>query len=221
VQRSRVRSIEQSRQIVSAARRLITERGDQWTTQDLAREAGVAVQTFYRYFGGKDQLLLAVIEDLITESVEEYARAARKLKDPLARLRSHVTVVFSSFDHSNLAAERFITAQHWRLHQLYPRELEEAVSPYTNLVADGIRSAEAAGLLVVGDADWAAQFVARLVMVEHHYYAFAEAEASMAEIAERIWQFCLTGLGVTKAVGTLPEPTTQRSSRARAASGRA
>jgi AcrR family transcriptional regulator len=208
-----VRSIEQSRQIVSAARRLILERGEQWTTQDLAREAGVAVQTFYRYFGGKDQLLLAVIEDLMTDSVAQYEVAGRKLKDPLDRLRSYVTIVFASFDDGNLAATRFITAQHWRLHQLFPQELELAISPYTALLADGIRNAQEAGRVAVTDADWAAQFVARLVMVEHHYYAFAEREASMAEIAERIWEFCLVGLGaVAPARVVAPRPRAPRPS---------
>ena len=60
VQRSRARQIEQAQAIVAAARRLIAERGDQFTTQELVKEARVSLQTFYRIFGGKDQLLLAV-----------------------------------------------------------------------------------------------------------------------------------------------------------------
>ncbi|HEU5307899.1 MAG TPA: helix-turn-helix domain-containing protein, partial [Acidimicrobiia bacterium] len=74
VQRSRARQIEQAEAIVAAARRLVTERGDQFTTQELVKEAGVALQTFYRIFGGKDRLLLAVFEDLIAESCVDYER---------------------------------------------------------------------------------------------------------------------------------------------------
>ena len=69
--------------IVVAARRLITERGEHFTTQELVKEAGVALQTFYRLFGGKDQLLLAVFEDLIAESCAEYEAAAAELPDPV------------------------------------------------------------------------------------------------------------------------------------------
>jgi AcrR family transcriptional regulator len=32
------------------------------------KEAGVALQTFYRYFASKDELLLAVIADAMTEA---------------------------------------------------------------------------------------------------------------------------------------------------------
>ena len=68
VQRSRARQMEQATLIVDAARRLIAERGERFTTQELVKEAGVALQTFYRIFAGKDQLLLAVFENLIAES---------------------------------------------------------------------------------------------------------------------------------------------------------
>ena len=77
MQRSRARQIEQAKAVVAAARRLIVERGDQFTTQELVKEAGVALQTFYRIFGGKDQLLLAVFEDLIAESLR-YEEAAQR-----------------------------------------------------------------------------------------------------------------------------------------------
>ena len=85
VQRSRARQIEQAQAIVGAARRLIAERGDQFTTQELVKEARVSLQTFYRIFGGKDQLLLAVFEDLIGESCVGYEERARDLPDPIAR----------------------------------------------------------------------------------------------------------------------------------------
>jgi TetR/AcrR family transcriptional regulator len=47
----------QQQGIIDAARRLIIAQGSSFTTQDLIKEAGVALQTFYRHFAGKDQLL--------------------------------------------------------------------------------------------------------------------------------------------------------------------
>ncbi len=75
------------RSIVDAARRLIAERGERFTTQELVKEAGVALQTFYRLFAGKDQLLLAVFEDMIAEYCTQVEGAARDLPDPVDRLR--------------------------------------------------------------------------------------------------------------------------------------
>ena len=54
VQRSRLRIAKQVRQMLDAARRLIVAKGEEFTTQELVAEAGVALQTFYRYFASKD-----------------------------------------------------------------------------------------------------------------------------------------------------------------------
>ncbi|WP_138985403.1 helix-turn-helix domain-containing protein, partial [Mycobacterium avium] len=59
MQRSRERIANQVRLMLDAALRLIREKGDSFTTQELVKEAGVALQTFYRYFATKDELLLA------------------------------------------------------------------------------------------------------------------------------------------------------------------
>lgn len=90
--------MQQMRIMVDAARRLIAEKGTGFTTQELAKEAGVAIQTFYRHFGGKDQLLLAAIEDLIAENAARYEEEARELPDPVARLRYYVKAVLSGLD---------------------------------------------------------------------------------------------------------------------------
>jgi AcrR family transcriptional regulator len=204
VQRSRVRSIQQAQQMVDAAHRLIAERGEQWTTQELAKEAGVAIQTFYRYFSSKDQLLLAVLEDLHTQSVEQYTRAAEGISDPLARLRKYVMLVFASISDDDPAGRRFVTAQHWRLHQLFPHELAQAVQPFTDMLAEEIRQAQLAGQLAESDPAWAASFVTRLVRAEYHFYAFAQTDAEIDEIAEQVWAFCLNGLGGTDALAATP-----------------
>ena len=59
--------------MLDAARRLIDAKGDEFTTQELVAEAGVALQTFYRYFASKDELLLAVIGDAMTDACERWA----------------------------------------------------------------------------------------------------------------------------------------------------
>jgi hypothetical protein len=46
VRRSRDRGVEQARSIVAAARRLIESKGPNFTTQELIKEAGIALQTF-------------------------------------------------------------------------------------------------------------------------------------------------------------------------------
>lgn len=197
VQRSRSRSIQQAKAIVDAARRLIVEKGGRFTTQELVKEARVALQTFYRHFAGKDQLLVAVIEDMITESVVQYEEVARDLPDPVARLRFYVTATTRNLggDDEGDPGPRFITAEHWRLHQLFPEEMSQATKPFTDLLLREIRAAEEAGMLAPADAERDAWHITTLVMGVYHHYAFAPQQESGEEIGDRLWAFCLAALG--------------------------
>lgn len=197
VQQWRSRNVRQMQIMVEAARRLIARKGSSFTTQELAREAGVAVQTFYRHFGGKDQLLLATIEDLHVTQAAEYERAAGDLPDPLARLHYYVTAVLTSLDTTGPAASgpQFITAEHWRLHQLFPDEMTLATQPVTDLFARELESAREQGLITLPDVRQGADLMVTLVRSVYHQYAFARKDESAAELAERVWQFCLQGIG--------------------------
>src|SRR5262249_38350982 len=158
-------------------RRLIAERGDQFTTQELVKEARVALQTFYRVFGGKDQLLLAVFEDLISESCAEYEEQARDLPDPVARVHYYVTATVGSIggDPTDVGP-RFVTSEHWRLYQLFPDEMSHATQHFTDLVARQLVLANAEGRLASSDPQRDAWLITKLVMAVFHHYAFAPAD---------------------------------------------
>lgn len=198
VQRSRSRSMRQAKVIVDAARRLIATKGERFTTQELIKEAHVALQTFYRHFAGKDQLLIAVLADLIAEAATHYEQRARLLPDPLARLRYYVVAALRTLDNDSEGdnvGPRFITAEHSRLHQFFPQEVAEATWPFAELMLREIRAAEAEGLLAPADAERDAWHVTRLVMATYHHYAFVATEETGEEIGEHLWAFCLAALG--------------------------
>jgi TetR/AcrR family transcriptional regulator len=197
LQRSRARQIEQAKGIVDAARRLIAERGAQFTTQDLVKEAGVALQTFYRLFAGKDQLLLAVFEDLIAENCARYEEAASVLADPVDRLHFYVTQTVRSLGHEGgeTLGPRFVTAEHWRLYQIFPEEMAAATQPFTDLVVRQLELAVAEGRLAPTDIERDAWFVTKLVMAVFHHYAFADAPLDALGVSDQLWTFCRAALG--------------------------
>jgi AcrR family transcriptional regulator len=195
VQRSRSISIRQARVIIGAARRLMERKGE-FTTQELAKEAGVALQTFYRHFASKDELLLAVIEDLIREQANRLDALAADIADPVARLRLYVTSSLQSLSSSaDLVGARSITAEHWRLHQLFPDEMEKAVRPFVDLVHRTLLEAQATGQATPIDAARDAWLMVDLVRSVFHTYAFAPLDRPLEEIAEHTWSFCLRGIG--------------------------
>lgn len=199
VQRSRTRIAKQVRLMLDAARRLVREKDD-FTTQELVAEAGVALQTFYRYFASKDELLLALIGDAMTEACDRWATAAADLPDPLQRLRFYLTAPLERFgDGHEAAGMRFIVSTHWHLHRIFPKELAEAEKPFLDLVLAEVNTAAACGLIRPRDPEWDAWFVVELLRSVYHYYAYAaRADDDLNAIKENLWQFCRAALGVEK-----------------------
>lgn len=198
VQRSRVRIAAQVRQMLDAARRLIAVKGDEFTTGELAAEAGVALQTFYRYFGSKDELLLAVIGDAMVEACARWRAKAEEMEDPLARLRFYLTSTLERLDGDthNAAMSRFVVSTRWRLHRQFPAELAEAEKPFVELLRDAVDCAVAAGELNPFDVQRDSWFVAELVRSVYHFYAFTSpAQGELERVKDQLWQFCLASLG--------------------------
>jgi AcrR family transcriptional regulator len=194
VQRSRARIANQVRLMLDAALRLIREKGDGFTTQELVKEAGVALQTFYRYFASKDELVLAVIADAMNDACTRWAEAARDLPDPVARLRFYITTVIEVLDaeEGEGGTAKFIVSTHWRLHRIFPEELAEAEKPFVDLLLAEINAGVKAKLLAPANPEWAAWFIAELVRSVYHFHAYAPLEA---DATDQLWEFCLKALG--------------------------
>jgi AcrR family transcriptional regulator len=197
VQLSRRRSVDQARAIVEAGRRLVAQKGVDFTTRDLIKEAGIALQTFYRYFSGKDQLLLAVIEDLLTEVAASFEQSAQGIHDPVERLRSYVVRTITSegeFTAFGPMGAQFMAVERWRLQQAYPEEMESARRPFLELIQREIEAAAAAGQLNPPNAADTAWFVSELITMVHYHHALMPAKEPIERVAEELWAFCLTGL---------------------------
>jgi TetR/AcrR family transcriptional regulator len=186
--------------MVDAASRLILANGTGFTTQELVKEAGIALQTFYRYFPSKDQLMLAVLEDMIGQSCVEYERSARELRGPVERLKFYVRTILAppaaaDGERDSRQFRQFITSEHWRLYGLYPEEVAEATKPVTDLILREVRSAADAGMLDQPNPDYNSWLVMQLLMAVFHHYAFDTTADSADETAEQVWTFCLSALG--------------------------
>jgi TetR/AcrR family transcriptional regulator len=181
--------------LLAAAHRLVLERGEDFTTQELIKEADVALQTFYRHFGGKDQILLAVVGDLIATHCLALEEQAAALTDPVERLRYFVFGTLSTVGQAGAAGARFMTSQHWRLHQAWPDELAAATKPFADVVQRELEAGRATGQLHPRDPERDAWLINKLVMSVFHHYAFVDGDPSATRVADDVWQFCLAAVG--------------------------
>jgi TetR/AcrR family transcriptional regulator len=160
------------------------------------KEAGVALQTFYRYFAGKDELLLAVLEDLVAEGAREMASQAEGMADPLARLHFFVTRPIALLE-IQPNANKMVTAEHWRLYQLYPDDVARTTQHYSDLLQPDIVAGTQAGVLRSVDPARDAATITKLVMAMVHHYAFIELGQDAQVVNDHLWRFCLGALGGT------------------------
>ena len=182
--------------ILAAGRLLIGAKGFGFTTQDLIREAGVALQTFYRYFGSKDRLLLALISQLIKEHCVGLAESARHLDDPIGRLEFYVRMTLSPLHSAEgLSSAKFISSEHWRLHQTLPAEVEAATLPVSDLIRIELEAGAAAGTLSPRNPERDAWLMTKTIIGAYHHYAFQPDDPAMATVDDDVWFFCLAAAG--------------------------
>jgi AcrR family transcriptional regulator len=191
--------------ILDAGRRLIVSKGADFTTQHVIQEAGVALQTFYRNFGSKDQLLLALIGDLISEHCTNLLANAQGITDPTARLEIYVRTTLAPLrTATQVTAAQFITAEHWRLHQTYPAEVWAATQPMSDLIRVELTAGISAGTLSPRHPERDAWLMTKTIIGAYHHSAFQPDDPAMATLADDVWFFCLAAVGGTAARSTPP-----------------
>ena len=186
------RALRPATRIVQAATELSHQDDTaSFTVQDVIDRADVSLQTFYRHFGGKDDLILALIEEEVTRGAEGYRKRLARLDDPVARVES---VIKGPFARGSRRDPGMVTREHIRLLDTHAREVWAADAPYRNLLAETIRAAQDAGEFLGVDADEEADMITTLVLSRFHQLVLGAESRSFAREAGHIWAFCLAAL---------------------------
>lgn len=186
VERSKNRSVQRAKSMIDAARELMVAGNSQPTVQELVDKAGVSLQTFYRYFQSKDQLLLAVMEtDLLDGMVRIRAAAAREPTN-LGKLRCVLTQAIVDLIGLDPARAKRAAREHHDLVEVFPAEVEKIVGQYIGLLAEIINDAIMSGEIDKPDldVDMIARNLGLLTMTRFHHAAHgAFAENPLEQVA--------------------------------------
>jgi len=185
----------QAARIIAAARRLIAEGRAGFTTLELLAEAGVATNTFYRRFSGIDELLLAVVTEIIADNCRRFA-ADHADHDPVERLGIYIRGAVTGVARRADAVPEFVALELGRLDQAFPDGVEAAQQPVVDLLRESIIEAQQSGAMSSADPDRDAWFIMRLISSTYHHYAFRKGDPNLAEVGESLWRFCQRALGV-------------------------
>jgi AcrR family transcriptional regulator len=194
---ARNRTLGSATRTVEAAIELAAESGGAtFTVQQVVDRAGVALQTFYRQFGSKDALMLAVFEQTNRVETARIQANADAAGDPLERLRMVVmTPIRTAMRSVEGSLGPVIARELGRFRKDYREELASLEAPYLDLAGDAIRRAEAAGYIHCDDPERAAMLILGLVQAAFHQSVFLNAESDVEKTEAFLWDFCLRGLG--------------------------
>jgi AcrR family transcriptional regulator len=120
--------------LVDAARDLANETGSAaFTVAQVAGRAELSLKSFYRCFRGKDELLLALIED---DSGVGAAMLAQRIAARTDGIRAFVDELFDMLTLPGASGYAGILVREYqRLAEHYPDELRSALAPLTGLLA--------------------------------------------------------------------------------------
>jgi TetR/AcrR family transcriptional regulator, mexJK operon transcriptional repressor len=157
------RATRKASSILDAARALFLEQGyEASSVEQVARKAGVSKATLYVHFESKEALLLALVRDecrkISIEPPQEPKMDLSGVKNTLQNLAKDFTACFLSQE--ALAFHRLMMAQTARFPDIGRVFYEEGPLRLQSEVADFLESAQAQGLLSIGDIDLAViQFI--------------------------------------------------------------
>lgn len=197
---ARTRAEERVQRFLDAAFALIDEKhSTDFTIQEVVDRSKQSLRSFYEYFDGKDDLVLALFEETVHEAIADVERAVAAETDPLARLHAFAVTLHSWCDpgethrtrraHQRRALSEFSTL----IAAPHADRIRAALRPQTRLLRELITAAADAGAIEFDDARDATALVHQTIMYSAIGNRLAGDESRRIS-AELAWQFCLRGL---------------------------
>ncbi len=196
---ARSRAEERVQRFLDAAFAIIDEKGTtEFTIQDVVDRSRQSLRSFYEYFDGKDELVLALFEETVREAYDDIRRAVDAETDPLARLRAFSICLYEWCDPTaqprrGTHNRRPIVDFTIHLAITYSERVRAALAAQTRLLRTLVEDADAAGAIHVHDARRASALVQQTLM--HSSFGNRLVENPKQRLtAEETWEFCLRAL---------------------------
>lgn len=153
---ARVRAEKRVQRFLDAALELMSDSDSKdFTVQQVVERSGQSLRSFYQYFAGKYELLLALFEESVRTTAEHLEELTGKLDDPMERLQAFVVEYYrictpsrkkrtSRADGPNPTAIAEFAQQ---LLTDHPQEAASAFGPLVELMERLLDDAAAAGAL--------------------------------------------------------------------------
>ena len=185
--------------------------GREFTVQEVVERSGQSLRSFYQYFEGKYELLVALFEDSVRSSAEKLREAVDRESDPLERLRTFTVEYYvmcrptpkgkagdtKAADTKDRKPASTLAEFAQRLLTDHPAEAARAFVPLTELLNELLDAAAAAGVIREGLSH---QRITGVILQAIMFNAFGTtisglpATGDVTEAADELWQLLLLGI---------------------------
>jgi len=204
---ARVRAESRVQRFFDAALELLHDNasGREFTVQEVVERSGQSLRSFYQYFGGKQELLLALFEESVRSTADALRDTLAEETDPLNRLHRFVVEYYrlcrpARSRVSKRAPSRALAEFAQQLLTSDPAEAARAFVPLVSLFDEVLEDAEAAGVIRSGIPR---RRVAGVVLEAIMFNAFSATisgpseNSSDLDLGEELWDLIFHGIGAS------------------------
>jgi AcrR family transcriptional regulator len=204
---ARTRAENRVQRYLDAAMELMNEggAGKDFTVQEVVERSGQSLRSFYQYFGGKHELLLALFEESVRSTTELLREELADERDAIGRLHRFVVEYYRlcrpgpARESSKKAAKAPVMVDFaQQLLTGHPTEAALAFAPIVSLFGELLDDAAAEGAI---RPDLRRSPIAGMVLEAIMFNAFSVtiggtfATESIEDQAEELWDLVLNGIG--------------------------
>lgn len=173
-----------------------------FTVQEVVEKSGQSLRSFYQYFDGKYELLLALFEDSVRASATMLEELVDKEDEPLAKLRC-----FCIEYHALVRQGRELTidGKKWPMSSIgefaqqllaeHPEEASRAFAPLVELLEELVESAVSSGDVRADvSVEQVVGTVLQVIMFNPFAIVIAGRDGKPGDVAESLWKILFEGL---------------------------
>jgi AcrR family transcriptional regulator len=201
---ARTRAEKRVQRFLDAAVELMNEgSGREFTVQEVVERSGQSLRSFYQYFDGKHELLLALFEDSVRSTAALLRERVAEEDDPRGRLHRFVVEYYRLCrpDQEGKSARKAPAAPvlvdfAQQLLTAHPREAARAFAPVVSLFREVLDNAAAAGAVRPGLRHERIAGVALEAVMFNAFSSIIGGEpAGFEDEAEELWDLIFRGIG--------------------------
>jgi AcrR family transcriptional regulator len=199
---ARAKAMSRSDRFIEAATEILSETGrTDFTVQELIERSRTSLRSFYQHFSGKEELLLALFEEIISVSVTEWRGEIAELPNTLTSMRLLLDRIYGqAAAPEGGGINRALSVYHLQLAESRPADYARVLAPLRELILELVMQGIDDGSVRADiPPETLAMIMMQTLVAAGHMHALGAEPSGVPIDSDRLWDFCLGGLvGGTK-----------------------